>query len=325
VTTNGPVRLGLLGCADIAQRRVLDAVKACDGVELAAVASRDAEKAKLVASRFDARPVHGYQELLDLDEVDAVYVPLPSGLHARWIGRALCAGKHVLAEKPLTTDLARTAELVARAGDSGLVLMENFMFVHHSQHDRVRTLIADGEIGEIRAVNATFTMPPRPAGDIRYQRELGGGALLDNGAYPVRTAQLFLGEELTVVGATLRHDPEHGVDVGGSALLARADGVTAHLTFGMEHHYVSGYQILGSKGRITLDRAFTPPAAHRPMVRVDHQDVSRYELLPADDQCVNTVAAFVTAVRSGAGATTGSTMLTQARLVDAIREKANTP
>ncbi|MEO3930644.1 Gfo/Idh/MocA family oxidoreductase [Micromonosporaceae bacterium B7E4] len=315
----GTVRLGLLGCADVAVRRVLPAVAGLPGVRLAAVASRRWEKAAAVTRRFGGEPVEGYAELLRRPDVDAVYLPLPSGMHAEWIERALAAGKHVLAEKPLTTSYERTVELVGAARKAGLVLMENYMFVHHAQHHAVRRTLADGAIGELRAFAATFTIPARPPGDIRHQPELGGGALLDVGGYPVRAAQLFLGGDLTVAGASRHLDATLGVDVAGAALLRRADGVTAQLTFGMTHAYVSSYQFLGSVGRLTVEHVFTPPASHRPELRIDRQDHQTRILLPTHDQYAGAVRAFLAAVGGSDRPDEPETAATdQARLIDAI-------
>lgn len=317
----GTIGIGVLGCADIAWRKVLPAFRADRHVQVVAVASRTGERAAKFAAEFGCAAVVGYQGLLDRDDVDAVYLPLPSGLHAEWIRRALAAGKHVLTEKPATTSAADTEELVALAGAGGLVLMENFMFVHHSRHDRVSRLLAEGAAGAVRSFHSTFTIPARPAGDIRLAPELGGGALLDNGAYPVRAAQLLLGPDLTVAGAHLMTDPRSGVDIAGSALLYRSDGVTAQLTFGMDHHYVNDYHVHGSGGRLSVDRAFTPPVDLATEITVARPGGVDRVTLPAEDQCAKTVAAFVTAIRTGACPDTGA-MLRQATLIDEIREHA---
>lgn len=315
------IGVGVLGCADIAWRRMLPAFQANPHVRVVAVASRTGERAAKFAAEFGCDAVEGYQGLLDRDDVDAVYLPLPPGLHAKWIRRALDGGRHVLTEKPATTSARDTAELVALAGAGGLVLMENFMFLHHSRHDRVLRLLADGAAGELRSFHSTFTMPARQAGDIRLSAELGGGALLDNGAYPVRMAQLLLGPDLTVAGAHLTTDPRHGVDVAGSALLYRSDGVAAQLTFGMDHHYVNDYHVHGSGGRLSVDRAFTPPADLTTEITVARQGRVDRVTLPAQDQCARTVAAFVAAIRTGACPDAGA-MLRQAALIDEIREHA---
>jgi dTDP-3,4-didehydro-2,6-dideoxy-alpha-D-glucose 3-reductase len=319
----GPVRFGVIGCADIAWRRTLPALTAAGDARLVAVASRDGAKARRFTDRFGGDPLDSYQALLDRPDVDAVYLPLPAVLHAEWIRRALLAGKHVLAEKPLTTDHRTATELVRLARDRGLLLFENVMFLQHSQHAAVRRLVADGAIGRLRQFSSTFTIPPKPATDIRYQADVGGGALLDVGVYPIRAASYFLGPDLEVTGAVLRHDSRFGVVVSGAVLLHTPDGVSAQLTFGMEHSYRTSYELSGSTGRLALDRVFTPPAHHQPVVRVERQDHREELTLPADDQFANVVDLFVGAVRDGTDLSDAADdSLRQAYLVDQVRARA---
>ncbi|WP_133909876.1 Gfo/Idh/MocA family protein [Streptomyces sp. NBC_00582] len=294
-----PVRIGVLGCADIARRRMLPALAAVEDTEIAAVASRDVETAARTAMPYGCRVVADYAELVTLPDVEAVYVPLPVALHAPWVEAALRAGKHVLAEKPLTTDPERSRALFALARRSGLVLWENVMFVHHAQHTAVRRLVADGVIGELRSFHAAFAVPRRPDGDIRLVPELGGGALWDVGVYPVRAAVHFLGAGLRVAGAVLTRD-RYGreVDTAGGVLLRTADGVVAHLEFGLDHAYGSSYTLWGSEGRVTVEHAFTPPAGHRPVLRVVDRTGPREIVLEPDDQVANTVRGFARAVRA---------------------------
>ncbi|MBP2403819.1 Gfo/Idh/MocA family protein [Streptomyces syringium] len=316
-----PLRFGTLGCAEFARRRMLPAMAAGPDTEVAAVASRDAAKAAETAARFGGTAVHGYAELLERDDVDAVYVPLPPALHAEWTEKALLAGKHVLAEKPLTTDAARTGELFDLARDRGLVLMENVMFVHHSQHTVVARLVRDGAIGELRALHATFTVPRLPEDDIRYRRDLGGGALWDIGIYPVRAALHLLGDRLELIGAQLTTGAGREVDTAGTALLVTPEGVAAQLTFGMDHSYRNTYELAGSEGRIIVDRAFTPPADHSPLLRIERAAGAEERRLAADDQVAGTLAAFVAAVRTG-NLGPDRACRAQAALLDAIRASA---
>ncbi|MER6088720.1 Gfo/Idh/MocA family protein [Streptomyces bluensis] len=318
----GPLRVGVIGCAGIAVRRMLPAFVACPDIEIAAVASRDEAKAREVAERFGGRPVHGYAELLEQDDIQAVYVPLPAALHAEWTEAALTAGRHVLAEKPLTTDRHRTGELLDLARTRGLVLMENVMFVHHHRHEEVRRLVAEGAIGEPRAFHAAFTIPPLPDGDIRYDPELGGGALADVGVYPLRAALHFLGHDLDLVGARLVKGPGRRVETSGAALLSTPGTVTAQITFGMEHAYRSSYELWGSEGSITVDRAFTPPADHVPVIGLHRGGTVEEIKLEPHDQVAATVAAFAAAVRDRTLLDTGAT-LRQAELLDEIHRSAS--
>ncbi|MFE6049453.1 Gfo/Idh/MocA family protein [Kitasatospora sp. NPDC056446] len=323
------VRIGVLGTASIAWRRTLPAFAEVPGLELAAVASRERASAERFTERFGGTPVEGYRQLLERPDVDAVYVPLPTGLHHEWVARALRAGKHVLAEKPLTGSAGHTRELVALARERGLLLRENLMFTHHHRHERVRRLVADGAIGELRSLTAVFGIPPLPATDVRYRPELGGGALLDVGVYPVRAARLLLGDDLRVLGAHLRTAAPDGVDVAGAALLGTPDGVTAQLAFGFEHHYRNAYELWGSTGRMVVDRAFTPPADQEVDIRIERPDGVETVRLAADHQFRNTAAAFVHDLAAAGGPlrpaawdASDRDLLRQADLVDAVRVAA---
>ncbi|MGW1075596.1 Gfo/Idh/MocA family protein [Streptomyces sp. NPDC002537] len=316
------VRMGVLGCASIARRRVLPAMKTCPDVELVAVAGRDAATARATAEAFGCDAEHGYAALLERADIDAVYVPLPTGLHGAWVAAALRAGKHVLAEKPLTTGAEETRRLARLAAAKNLALAENVMFVHHSQHAAVRRLVADGAIGQPRVLQATFTIPRLPDGDIRLDPALGGGALWDTGVYPVRAALHLLGDRLRVAGSVSVRDQGYAVDTSGAALLHTPEGVTAHLTYGFDHAYRSAYTIWGSTGRITVDRAFTPPADHVPSVLLERPDgTERLDLAP-DDQVQGTLSAFARAAR--ASAPLSPVVLRQADLLDELRRRGTT-
>src|SRR5207253_2554441 len=148
------------------------------------------------------------------------------------------------------TTAADAADLLGLAARFGLTLMENHKFLHHAQHAAVRAMIDEGAIGELRSFSACFGIPPRPPSDIRYRADLGGGALLDVGVYPVKAAQLFLGDDLDVAGSLLRQDERLGVDLAGNALLIGPGGVPAELSFSLHSAYRCTYAVWGSTGRI---------------------------------------------------------------------------
>ncbi|MFE6894396.1 Gfo/Idh/MocA family protein [Streptomyces sp. NPDC057694] len=329
-----PLRIGVLGAAAIARRRMLPAFAAVPQTRVTAVAGRVPGRADALAAQYDCAAVTSYDALLDRTDVDAVYIPTPFSLHAHWTRRALLTGKHVLVEKPLTADPGEAAELTELAAARSLVLMENVMFVQHGAHTRISALLGEGAIGELRHVNATFTIPELPADDIRHRADLGGGALADVGVYPLSLAAHVLGEGLRVVGATLVDDPRHGVDTAGAVLLRTPPSeprpVTVQLTFGMRHVYESSYELWGSHGRIRLDRAFTPPADHEPVVVLSTGGRERTLRLPAEDQATATVRAFAAAACGPAGGTdtarrAASAAVERARLLAAVRNTASAP
>jgi NDP-hexose-3-ketoreductase len=294
------------------------------GLELFAVASRDRAKAERFCAEFGGRPVAGYANLLEMPEVDAVYVALPAALHHPWALRALKAGKHVLVEKPLATQLDQTRELVEHALDLGLWLTENFSFLHHPLHARVRSLLNDGAIGELLVFSSAFGIPPRASDDIRYRADLGGGALLDVGTYPLQAAQAFIDAELDVIGSVLRMDRERGIDLGGSALLCSAGGVSVELTFSFQSSYRSTYAMWGTEGRLTVDRGFSLPPDMTGRIRLERQGKVEEIPVPPHDQFVVGLEAFLTAVRDQEDFKAHSRdLLRQAELIEAIRGRAH--
>lgn len=318
----GPeARIGVLGCADIAVRRALPAIGQSP-FHLAAVASRSGEKAARVAARFGCEAVVGYARLLELD-LDAVYIPLPNSEHAQWADRALSAGKHVLIEKPAVSTAHEARALVSKAERHRLLVMENFAFLHHPQHDQARSLLTSGCIGEIRSYSGSFGIPPTDGHAIRYQAALGGGSLSEVGCYPVRAAQEYLQPPVQVLGASLEFDRELGVDIAGVALLRDRQGVAAHCSFGMAHSYRSAYDIWGSKGRLVLDWAFTPSREARPVLRLQQQDRETRFVAPASDQFVGVITAFFHAMGDPlAHQAHHGAMVRQAELMEEIRSRA---
>jgi NDP-hexose-3-ketoreductase len=319
----GPLRVGVLGCADIAWRRTLPAMAACPDIEVAAVASRDEAKGRRFAAAFGGPRVLGYEALLAARDIDAVYIPLPAMMHADWVAKALRAGKHVLAEKPLTRDAKSADELLALAESRGLVLLENVVFPHHSQHVRVRQMLADGAVGELKDFTSVFTIPPLPDENMRYRPDIGGGALLDMGIYPIRAALYYLGSALEVLHAVLRVRARTGAVVSGRILACTPGGVTADLVFGMEHSYRTGCAFAGGSGLLLLDRAFTPPPSLQPVLRIERQDHREEITFPVDDQFGNIVRYFANAVLTGSNVLDQSAVSRrQARIIDDVERVA---
>ncbi|MFE9245755.1 Gfo/Idh/MocA family protein [Nocardiopsis sp. NPDC006938] len=318
-----PLVLGAIGCSDIAWRKTLPTVTASPLARLACVAARDVRRAEAYADRFGCDAVADYTAVLEREDVDAVYVSLPPGLHATWVEAALRAGKHVLVEKPFAVDGATGHALMALADDLGLVLMENYAFTLHGQHARIRERVRSGEIGRLRSFEAAFTIPPRRPDDIRYRHDLAGGSLLDNGVYPLRAAIHFLGEDLRVVGAVLREDPDLRVVVSGGVLLVTADGVPAHLTFGMENAYRAEYRLSGSLGSLSLERPFTPPPDHACVLRAQAGNTEESVEMAPQDQFDALLTAFADAVADGAApASATSASLALVDLLDQVRDGA---
>ncbi|MDX3135626.1 Gfo/Idh/MocA family oxidoreductase [Streptomyces europaeiscabiei] len=319
-----PLRLGALGTSSIAWRRVLPTVARMPEWDLVAVAGRTAKKAVRFAEQFGCAAEEDAEALLERPDVDAVYVSTPTALHHRWAERALRAGKHVLVEKPIGVNAAEARDLYALAAERSLVLRENFMFLHHPQHARVRELVGSGRLGQLASLQAAFCIPPLPEDDIRYDVGLGGGALLDVGVYPLRAASLLLGPGLEVAGATLRTRASDGLDLSGQVLLVSPSGVLAEVAFGFEHAYASTYTLWGDRARLTATRAFTPPPAHQPQLVLEEQDREERLALPAADQLMLLLAEFARALRGDGGndAELGTESVAAMTLVDTVAATA---
>ena len=194
------MRLGLLSTARI-NDEILDGASLLDGIAVEAVASRDAERADAYARKRGIPRAHAtYEALLDDDEIDAVYVPLPNGMHHEWTMRALHSGKHVLCEKPYSRRPAEVEEAFDLAGRSDLVLMEAFMYRHHPQTATVAELVAGGAIGQLRTIRVTSGFQLDRPEDVRLAADLDGGALMDVGCYCISGSRLLAGEPERVYG-----------------------------------------------------------------------------------------------------------------------------
>ncbi len=218
MTVQGQVRWGIIGTANIARAVFLPGLRQAGG-DASAVAGRDAGRAAQFArDNGIGRSVQGYQNLIDDPAVDALYIPLPNSLHAEWTIRALEAGKPVLCEKPLCGTLADTERVLAAARRTGTLLWEAFSFPFHAQFRRLKGLVADGAIGELMEIKSNFHFSLTRPENIRYSRDLQGGALLDVGCYPVRLAAELLGPAHESSWALARRGG-HDVDVDTWAVL----------------------------------------------------------------------------------------------------------
>jgi predicted dehydrogenase len=313
------IRIGIIGCANVAERCMIPAIKMIDDFELIAVASRTDNKAEAFAGKFSCEAVVGYENLIDRDDIDALYIPLPTGLHEEWVTKSLKKGKHVFAEKSLSDNYSSVKRIIREAESHQLLVMEDFMFQYHHQHAFVHKLIKDGEIGEIHFFKSSFGFPPRSKDDIRYNKKLGGGALLDAGGYVVKAAQLFLGPSLELGSAFLKFDSQSGVDIYGGAIFKNDKDQIAHLCFSFDNYYQCNYEIWGSKGKITADRAFTPPPDYNPQIVLEKQDHKEKIVLTSDNHFINILKEFHRAIFEKDFHRHWKDALLQSNLLDQIR------
>jgi predicted dehydrogenase len=254
-----PLRIGILGAARIAPAALLRPAASVDGVEVVAVAARSRDRAARLAGRYGvSKALGGYAELLADPDVDAVYIPLPNGLHADWTQRALAAGKHVLCEKPLTANEAEAQLVAAAAASSGLVLMEAFHYRYHPLARRIDQILhGEQRLGAIRQVETWMCFPLPRFSDIRYRYDLAGGATMDAGCYALHAARFAGPGEPEVVGARaklLRRGGQASVDRAMSIDLRYPTGATgaAHTSMWSSTLLKIGLKVTGERGELSV-------------------------------------------------------------------------
>ena len=302
---SAPLRFGILGAARIAPAALVRPAREVAGVELRAVAARDAARARAFAGKHGIPVVHtSYEALLDDPEIDAVYNPLPNGLHGAFTMRALRAGKHVLCEKPFTANAEEARAVAAVAQQTGRFVMEAFHWRHHPLAARMLEILASGEIGELRHVEAHLCAPILNTKDIRYRLDLAGGAAMDMGCYVLHFVRTFGGAEPRVTGAkpTLLAP---GVDRAMDITLAFPSGATGRALCSMLSWRLldASGRIEGTSGRMRILNPWAPHLFHR--LRVETAAGSRNERAAGRATYTHQLEAFVRAVREGAAVPTG--------------------
>lgn len=310
------IRIGVICPSEIAFRRFLPSLRKSDDFEYVGVAYATAEewfgaswtdvqetqrnkieaveqeKAEKFQREFGGEVVKGYGQMVSSEQVDAIYLPLPPALHFKWAKLALQCGKHVLIEKPSTIALADTQELVSLANRNGLVLHENYMFVFHNQLTAITDIIHNGKIGDVRLIRITFGFPQRSVTDFRYNKSLGGGALLDAGGYTLKLATYLLGENVKITAAAAGYKSNFDVDIYGSATMENSDGIVAQLAFGMDNDYRCDLEVWGSEGTLTTSRVLTAPDGFVPTYTIKKNQDIEHGTLPADDAFLKSIQHF---------------------------------
>ena len=254
------VRWGILSTADIGMSKVTPAIQAAQNAEVVAIASRDADRAAAAAAQLGISTSYGsYESLLQAEDIDAVYIPLPNDLHAEWTMKAAAAGKHVLCEKPLAMTAAQAEEMVAVCAEAGIKLAEAFMYRHHPTWVEAVRLLRSGAIGELVAVQSWFSYFNDDPANIRNRVDNGGGAVMDIGCYNINLSRmLFDGEPITIT-STVRRDPVMGIDTLTSAVLEFPGGGQSALTCAIRSEPYQRVHIVGSEGRIEIEIPFNIP------------------------------------------------------------------
>ena len=289
----------MLGAARIAPSALIKPAKDNDDVVVAAVAARDGSRARAFAAKHGIAHVHeSYEALLADPDIDAVYNPLPNGLHGKWTRAALDAGKHVLCEKPFTANADEAREVADLAAKSDRVVMEAFHYRYHPMTLRTEQIIASGVIGKLQRVEAALCFPLPKFSDIRYSYPLAGGALMDAGCYAVHIVRTFGGSTPEVVSAQAKlRDPQ--IDRAMTAELRFAAGHTGRVRCSMWSARLLeiSARVVGDRGELKLFNPVTPQFVNRLSIR--SPEGRRVERFPHRPSYAYQLDAFAAAVLRG--------------------------
>lgn len=318
------IRIGIICPSEIAFRRFMPALKKAEGeIEFAGIGyaspeewfgdlsnvsperileqqERERSKAQIFIDAYGGKVYDSYHQIIESDDIDAIYLPLPPALHYHWAKLALEKGKHVFVEKPSTTCLTDTDSLIEIASKKGLALHENYMFVFHDQLKALNDVVESGEIGDVRLYRISFGFPLRQKNDFRYNPALGGGALLDAGGYTMKYADYLLGSTSKVVTAQVNYIEGFKVEMFGSCTMVNSKGLTAQLAFGMDNDYKCEIEIWGSKGTITSNRILTAPEGFVPKYTIKKNQEFETRSLPADDAFLKSILQFIACAKNDA-------------------------
>lgn len=252
------VRWGVLGCSRFADGCTIPALKEARNVELVGIASRSIERADQFRVKHGLPQAYrSYEELLDDPTIQAVYIPLPNGLHAEWAIRAVAHGKHVVSEKPIAANAQEVVSIRDAARQHDRHVMEGFMWRFHPQHIEARRAVRDGEIGTVRLVRVSFSFPFSRDPDSRWDPALGGGSIMDVGCYCISACRYYFLSEPETVYARGTIDSEFHVDTSMAGELEFANG-RALIDCSFTQPFRTDLEVVGDKGVIRCALPFTP-------------------------------------------------------------------
>lgn len=318
---NDKVRWGILSTANIALKKVIPAMQRSPWCEITAIASRDLSRAKEAADELQISKAYGsYEELLADDSIEAIYNPLPNHLHVPWTLKAAEARKHVLCEKPIALNAEEAKTLIAARDRYGVRIQEAFMVRTHPQWLETRRLIREGRIGELRSITGFFSYSNPDPTNIRNQLELGGGALMDIGCYPITISRWIFESEPRRVLGLIERDPEFGTDNLTTAVLDFPNG---HSTFTCSTSLAPYQRMIfhGTEGRIEVLIPFNAPNDRPTQILLDDETIE----IPVCDQYEIQGSLFSQAIReNGEQPIPLEDATSNMTVIDAVFRSANT-
>ncbi len=317
------IKFGIIGCSSIARKSTIPAIVTSKNSVLEMIGSRSVKKAKKFATEFTCNEFGNYDDVLNNQNIDAVYISLPISMHEEWAIKAAKSGKHVLCEKSATLSYDSAKKIVKECKNNNIKIMENFVFKFHPQHKKILDIIKRNTIGNIHTFSAKYGFNlPRSNQNFRFNKKLGGGALNDVGCYLI-SASTFIFNDLPIsVFCNLKINNKLNIDIGGSILLTFSKNRSALVSFSYDDYFQSTYDVWGTKGLIKTERAFNVPKNMKTMISLNQNDkIKKIPISPAN-QFQLAIEEFCTKIKNNSNNNFEKEFLNQALIMDAVRKSS---
>jgi predicted dehydrogenase len=264
------IKFGILGCSSIAEKSMIPAIKNSNTAQLEMIGSQSNNKAAKFGKKF-ACELHGnYEEVLENDEIDAVYISLPPSLHEKWIIKAAKFGKHIICEKPTALSTKSAEKIINACNNNNIRIIENFAFRYHPQQEKVLELIKKKSIGKISLFYGNYSFNLNVSqNNFRFNKKLGGGVLNDVAGYLICASRLIFNEKPISVFCDLQY--EKNIDVSGNIYI-KYKNKNAICSFSYKNYFQSFYNIFGEKGVLKAEKSFNIRKDMKSVITIKKED-----------------------------------------------------
>jgi predicted dehydrogenase len=318
------IKFGIIGCSSIARKSTIPAIINSKNSVLEMIGSRSISKAKKFAKEFDCSKFGSYDDVLNNQNIDAVYISLPMSMHEEWSIKAAKSKKHILCEKSATLSYNSAKKIVKECKKNNVKIMENFVFKFHPQHKKFLELIKKNTIGDIHTFSSKYGFNLSCSKkNFRFNKKFGGGVLNDVGCYLI-SASMFIFKDIPIsIFCNLETNNKLNIDIRGSILLTFPKNKSALLAFGYHNYFQSTYDVWGTKGLIKVERAFNITKDMKPIISLNQNDKIKKIIIPTANQFQLTIDNFCAKIKNNTKTYNfEKEFLNQALIMDAARKSS---
>lgn len=319
------IKFGIIGCSSIAKKSTIPAIIISKNSVLEMIGSRSITKAKKFAQDFNCNEFGNYDDVLNNENIDAVYISLPVSMHEKWAIKAAKSHKHILCEKSATLSYNSAKKIVKECKNNNVKITENFVFKFHPQHKFLFDIIKKNTIGNINTFSSKYGFNlPLSKTNFRFNKKLGGGALNDVGCYLI-SASIFIFRDIpTSVFCNLEINNKLNIDIRGDILLIFPKNRSALLSFGYDNYFQSTYDVWGTKGLLKIERAFNVPSNMKTSISLNQNDETKKILIPTANQFQLAIEDFCDKIINNSKINNfEKEFLDQALIMDAVRRSSS--